>query len=113
MLKSFWHMTAYPPGFAPDRVLTMRVQFSGPRYGDPQNQRTFINDLLQRATAAPVVEAAGVGSNGDANMLLTIEGEADLPPEQKARGVLSSASEGYASASSLRASWRADGLRIA
>ncbi len=102
MIKSFWHMTAYPPGFAPDRILTMQLQFSGPRYRDSQNQRTFINDLLRRAAAAPVVEAAGVGSNGDANMLLTIEGEADLPPEQKARGVLSSASEGYASALGLR-----------
>ena len=102
MIKSVWHMTAYPPGFAPDRILTMQLQFSGPRYGDPQNQRMFINDLLQRATAAPAVEAAGVGSNGDADMLLTIEGEPDMPPEQKARGLLSSASEGYASALGLR-----------
>jgi putative ABC transport system permease protein len=102
MLKSFWHMTAYPPGFAPDRVLTMRVQFSGPRYRDPQNQRAFINEMLRRAVAAPGVEAAGVGSNGGAIMLLTLEGEAETPPEQKPRGVLSSASEGYASALGLR-----------
>ena len=102
MVKSFWRMTAYPPGFAPDRVLTMRVQFSGPRYRDPQNQRAFIDELLRRTAAAPGVEAAGVGSNGGSNMLLTIEGEADVPPEQKPRGVLSSASEGYASALGLR-----------
>ena len=102
MVKSFWHMTAYPPGFAPDRVLTMRVQFSGPRYRDPQNQRAFIDEMLRRAAAAPGVDAAGVGSNGGAIMLLTIEGEADAPPEQKPRGVLSSASEGYASALGLR-----------
>ena len=102
MVKSFWHMTAYPPGFAPDRMLTMRVQFSGPRYRDPQNQRAFIDELLRRAAAAPAVEAAGVGSNGGAMMLLTIEGEAESPPEQKPRGVLSSASEGYASALGLR-----------
>ena len=25
-------MTVFPPGFVPDRVLTMSVQFSGPRY---------------------------------------------------------------------------------
>jgi putative ABC transport system permease protein len=102
MVKSFWHMTAYPPGFAPDRVLTMRVQFSGPRYRDPPNQRAFIDELLRRAAAAPAVEAAGVGSNGDAMMLLTIEGEPNRPPEQKPHGVLSSASEGYASALGLR-----------
>ena len=102
MVKSFWHMTAYPPGFAPDRILTMRVQFSGPRYGDPQNQRAFIDEMLRRAAAAPGVDAAGVGSNGGAIMLLTIEGAADAPPDQKPRGVLSSASEGYASALGLR-----------
>jgi putative ABC transport system permease protein len=102
MVKSFWHMTAYPPGFVPDRVLTMRVQFSGPRYRDPQNQRAFIDELLQRTAAAPAVEAAGVGSNGGSIMLLTIEGEPDTPPDQKPHGVLSSASEGYASALGLR-----------
>jgi len=102
MVKSFWHMTAYPPGFTPDRILTMRVQFSGPRYRDPQNQRAFLDEVLRRAAAAPGVEAAGVGSNGGAIMLLTIEGEPDVRPEQKPHGVLSSASEGYASALGLR-----------
>ena len=82
--------------------MTMRVQFSGPRYRDPQNQRAFIDEMLRRAAAAPGVEAAGVGSNGGSIMLLTIEGEPDSPPEQKPRGVLSSASEGYASALGLR-----------
>ena len=102
MVKSFWNMTAYPSGFAPDRVLTMRLQFSGPHYRDPQNRRAFIDELLRRAAAAAGVEAAGVGSNGGAIMRLTIDGEADRPPEQKPRGVLSSASEGYASALGLR-----------
>ena len=27
MVKSFWHLTDYPPGFEPDRILTVRVQF--------------------------------------------------------------------------------------
>jgi putative ABC transport system permease protein len=102
MVKTFWRMTAYPAGFAPDRVLTMRVQFSGPHYRDPQNQRAFIGETLRRATAAPGVEAAGVGSDGGSIMLLTIEGEPDRPPEQKPQGLLSAASEGYASALGLR-----------
>jgi predicted permease len=102
MMRSFWRMTAYPSGFVPDRILTMRVQFSGPRYRDPQNRRAFIDELLQRAAAAPGVESAGVGSNGSSIMRLTIEGEPDVPPEQKPHGVLSSASEGYASALGLR-----------
>ena len=102
MVKSFWHLTDYPPGFQPDRVLTMRVQFSGPRYREPQNQRAFIDEMLRRTAAAPGVEAAGVGSNGGAMMLLTIEGRPDTSPEHKPRGVLSSASEGYAAALGLR-----------
>jgi putative ABC transport system permease protein len=102
MVKSFWHMTDYPSGFTPDRVLTMRVQFSGPRYQDPRNQQAFIAELLRRAAAAPGVEAVGVGSNGGSNMLLTIEGEPDRPPDQKKRAALSSVSEGYAAALGLR-----------
>ncbi len=102
MVRSFWRMTAYPPGFAPDRVLTMRVQFSGPRYRDLQNRRAFIDEVVARARTAPGVEAAGVGSNGDAIMLVTVAGAPDMPPEQKPRATLSSVSEGYAAAIGLR-----------
>ena len=48
MVKSFWSMTAYPAGFDPDRILTMRIQFSGPRYGEPQNRRAYIDELVAR-----------------------------------------------------------------
>jgi putative ABC transport system permease protein len=58
--------------------------------------------MLRRAAAVPGVEAAGIGSNGGAIMLLAVEGAADTPPDQRPRGVLSSASEGYASALGLR-----------
>ena len=102
MVKSFWSMTAYPAGFDPDRILTMRIQFSGPRYGEPQNRRAYIDELLGRAGSVPGVKAAGVGSNGDSNMLLFIEGAPDVPPDQRPRGVLSAASGGYASALGFR-----------
>jgi putative ABC transport system permease protein len=102
MVRSFWSMTAYPAGFDPDRILTMRIQFSGPRYGEPQNRRAYIDELLRRAGRVPGVKAAGVGSNGDSNMLLFIEGAPDVPPDQRPRGVLSAASGGYASALGFR-----------
>jgi putative ABC transport system permease protein len=102
MVKSIWRMTAYPPGFAPDRVLTMRLQFSGPRYGDLQNRLAFVDELLRRAAAAPEVAAVGVGSNGDANILLTIEDQPGVSPERKPQAMLSSASEGYAAALGMR-----------
>jgi putative ABC transport system permease protein len=102
MVKSFWRMSAYPAGFDPDRILTMRIQFSGPRYGEPQNRRAYIDELLRRAGSVPGVKAAGVGSNGDSNMLLFIEGGPDVPPDQRPRGVLSAASGGYAAALGFR-----------
>lgn len=80
----------------------MRVEFSGARYRDLQSQRSFISELLQNAAATPGVEAAGVGSNGDSMMLLTIEGGAEKPPEERPHAVLSAASEGYASALGMR-----------
>jgi putative ABC transport system permease protein len=102
MVKSFWRMSAYPAGFDPDRILTMRIQFSGPRYGEPENRRAYIDELLRRAGSVPGVKAAGVGSNGDSNMLLFIEGGPDVPPDQRPRGVLSAASGGYAAALGFR-----------
>ena len=102
MVKSFWSMTAYPAGFDPDRILTMRIQFSGPRYGEPQNRRGYIDELLRRAGSVPGVKAAGVGSNGDSNMLVFVEGAPDIPPDQRPRGILSAASGGYASALGFR-----------
>ena len=32
MIKSFWRLNAHPAGFEPERVLTMKVQFSGEQY---------------------------------------------------------------------------------
>jgi hypothetical protein len=60
MVKSFWHMTAYPPGFAPDRVLTMLGTVFRTGYRDPQSQRAFVDELLRRTAAAPAVEAAAL-----------------------------------------------------
>jgi ABC-type antimicrobial peptide transport system permease subunit len=83
-------------------VAPMRVQLSGPRYDEQQNRRVFLDEMLRRASTAPGVEAAGVGSGGGAMMLLAVEGEPDLPPGQRQRGMLSIASEQYASVLGMR-----------
>src|SRR5204863_9788193 len=36
MFKSLWRMTSYPAGFAPDQILTMRLDIRGPQYRDMQ-----------------------------------------------------------------------------
>ena len=38
MLKSVWRMTAHPPGFHPAQILTMRVDFTGARYREPERR---------------------------------------------------------------------------
>jgi putative ABC transport system permease protein len=102
MVKSFERITAYPPGFAPDRVLTLRVQFSGARYRDPATRRAHVSELLRRVRQAPGVEAAGGSSSGDGRMTLRIEGQPELPPGQAPSVPLSAASGGYAAAIGMR-----------
>src|SRR5438093_2394852 len=102
MMRSFWRITANPPGFTPERVLTMRMQFSGPRYRDNANRTVYVDELLRRARSAPGVEAAGVSSNADGRMLLDIEGSPDVPRELRPNALVSVVSGGYADAIGMR-----------
>src|SRR5262249_34819884 len=102
MVRSFWRITAYPPGFTPERVLTMRMQFSGPRYRHVATRHAYVDELLRRARNAPGVEAAAVSSNGDARMRLDIEGAPDVPPPQRPTAVISVTSASYADAIGMR-----------
>src|SRR6185503_538929 len=36
MLKSVWQMTRYADGFAPDKILTMRIDFRGPQFREQE-----------------------------------------------------------------------------
>ncbi len=102
LIRSFWRITENPAGFAPERVLTMRIQFSGPHYRDDASRAAYVNELLQRARNAPGVEAAGVSSNADGRMLLDIEGSPDVPRELRPRALVSVVSDGYADAIGMR-----------
>jgi putative ABC transport system permease protein len=101
MIKSLWRITAYPPGFAPDRVLTMKFQFSGARYRETQPRRAYVDELLRRVRSTPGVEAAGVSSNGENRLLLTIEG-APQPVDKRPVVSMTVTSAGYASAIGMR-----------
>ena len=102
MLRSFWRITENPAGFAPERVLTMRMQFSGPRYRENTNRIAYVDELLQRARRAPGVEAAGVSSSADSRMRLDIEGAPDVPREARPSALVSVVSDGYADAIGMR-----------
>jgi predicted permease len=102
LVKSFWRITAYPPGFNPERVLTMKFQFSGSRYREPPSRRAYLDELLRRAQSAPGVEAAGVSSNAEGRILLTIEGASPLPTEKRPVVSFTETSAGYAAAIGIR-----------
>jgi putative ABC transport system permease protein len=58
LIKSFHRLGKVEPGFASDKLLTMRMQFSGPQYGDPAKRRAFYDQMLQQMKSIPGVQAA-------------------------------------------------------
>jgi len=53
MIHTLARLWAVQPGFAPERLLMMRI--SQPRYRDPGRQAAFYQELLQRVEALPGV----------------------------------------------------------
>jgi putative ABC transport system permease protein len=60
LLKSFYQLTNVDPGFRPEQALTMRMQLSGEKYGDPVKRRAFYDQMLRQLQLIPGVEAAAV-----------------------------------------------------
>ena len=86
MLKSAWRMYAYPVGFEPERILTAKVEFSGPQYAAPSRQVAFADALLGRLRSEPGVEAASISTHGySLTPALAVEGEPEPPAEEVAR----------------------------
>ena len=105
MIKSFWRLNAHPAGFEPERVLTMRVQFSGPAYDEASRRQAYIEEFLRRVGSVPGVSAAGISTHGDARTVAIVEGAPVLPPEelmQRSSVLLNAVSEGSARAYGMR-----------
>jgi len=81
MLKSFKRMTAYPPGFDPGRILTVRLSLAGPQY-DRQwpHQAAYLEELFHRLAKLPGILAYGIDC-GRFNQSLQIVGV--RPPESE------------------------------
>jgi putative ABC transport system permease protein len=96
MFKSIWQMTTYPTGFAPDQILTMRVDFRGPQYREAQARRTTATALLEKARSLPGVrQAALTGGNGSLTLLVK-EGETIARENRERRTAASTTiSEGF------------------
>jgi putative ABC transport system permease protein len=82
MFKSVWQMTSHPPGFRPDRILTMRVDFRGPQYRDQRARHVTAETLLARVAALPEVREAAITTGRDSATLVIKEGES-IPTENR------------------------------
>ena len=84
MIRSFWRLQQTVPGLNPERVLTVSLTLPGARYGDAPKVGSFQQQLLDRITALPGVQSAGLTSDlpwtgYDENAGFTIEGK-NFPP---------------------------------
>lgn len=92
MLKSVWRMTAYPDGFNPDQILTMRIDFRGPRYRDTAARHAYADALLARARALPAVRDAAITTERDSMMVVIKEGE---PRPERSEAAVSKVSAAF------------------
>jgi putative ABC transport system permease protein len=79
VLKSFARLTAVPPGFNSERILSLKVFLTPPRYRSVASEKQYIGSALARMTSVPGVEAAAAISQlplGDpsSGQPFTIEG---------------------------------------
>ena len=85
MFKSFWLMTARPPGFDPEKTLVTRVSLSGPRYASRIPQEQYVQELLQRLQELPGVSAVGIDA-GSFNSPVKVDGGTSEAPESVSGG---------------------------
>jgi predicted permease len=102
LVKSAWRMREYPAGFAPDRTLTMTVEFSGPEWQNDRRRIAYGDEVLRRVPSMPGVEAAGITSSASGRTTLFIDGAPPMPDSERPVVVESSVSAGYAKAIGMR-----------
>ncbi|HEY6251824.1 MAG TPA: ABC transporter permease [Candidatus Angelobacter sp.] len=61
MLRSFWRMHDFPPGFEPGKLLVANISHSSPRYfRNGPKQRAYLQELFTRVEGLHGVESFGV-----------------------------------------------------
>ncbi len=83
LIRSLWRLQQIDPGFQPDRLLTLQLEFPDFRYRSDAQVMTFVTQLSERLAAAPGVESVAMAdslplSNVGSVGTITIEGKADL-----------------------------------
>jgi putative ABC transport system permease protein len=111
MLKSLWRMNARPPGFAPEKILVMRITLSGPQYAAWPPKQAYTEELLQRLRSTAGIEAAGVLS-GSMNTTVRVDGAASVPTQEGLFASIRGVSGGYLRAMGaplVKGVWPAEG----
>jgi len=62
LIKTVMRLRDVNTGFNPENMLTMTMALPGAKYPKPQTYVTFYNQVIERVTALPGVEAAGITS---------------------------------------------------
>jgi putative ABC transport system permease protein len=79
MLNSFLRLQRVSPGFTPEKILTVQISLPGARYEKDDQVSGFYTRLLERISARPEVQEAGIGISLPPNRLsitdtFTVEG---------------------------------------
>jgi predicted permease len=101
MLKSFWRMNARPAGFAPEKILVMRIALSGPQYSTWPPKQAYTEQLLQSLESLPGVEAAGVAV-GSINSSVRVDSATSLSSGEGVFASIRGVSPGYLRAMGIK-----------
>jgi len=87
LIRSFARLGSVPPGFNPDRALTMQVVVNGPRYQKPGAMRQFYALVEDRLSSLPAVRSVGFASplplTGEVGWgHINVEGYIDAPGQE-------------------------------
>ncbi|MGH9939502.1 MAG: ABC transporter permease, partial [Blastocatellia bacterium] len=63
LIRSLWRLQQVEPGFQPDRLLAMQLEFPASRYRNDAQVMSFVTELNERLTALPGVESVGMADS--------------------------------------------------
>ena len=83
MIRSLWRFQQIEPGFNPDKLLTVQLEFPGSRYRNDAQVMSFVTRLNERLAALPGVESVGMADSLPLSPVgsfssIFIEGKPDL-----------------------------------
>ncbi|MEK6321123.1 MAG: ABC transporter permease [Acidobacteriota bacterium] len=99
MISSFVRLLQVPKGFDPGNIVTFGLSLSGTRYAEPAMRARVFDQVLERMSSLPGIEAAGAVNDlplagGGTNGGFSIEGQV-YPPDSLPVADKRIASEGY------------------